>query len=100
MTLRQTKKFALRVLIGWHRPPVVATVTVSDGGGITLQTLFDAMAEIRGRPQPPPVVLMSPQMVEMFAETTVNSSLYGTINIIADPTAPLNEAYLIQPPIP
>lgn len=100
MTLRQSRKHVMRMLIGWHRPPVVTTITSNNGQPLTLQSLRDAMGFMRRNVLPPVHVVMSPQMVESFSERTVDQSLYGTIRIVADPTLPPGEAYMIQPPNP
>ena len=78
---------------------MVATVTTSNGRAFTTQVLFDAMRHLRNLPPPPVSVVMSPQMVERFAEA-IDQSLYGTVNVFCDPTIPPGEAYLVQSPNP
>jgi hypothetical protein len=62
--------------------------------------LGEIMGVVRQHAPPQVSVLMSPQMMEMFAETTIDQSLYSTIRIVADPTLPPGEAYMIQNPNP
>jgi hypothetical protein len=62
--------------------------------------LRDTMRQVRYDVPPPVHIVMSPQMAKRFSETTIDQSLYGTLRIVADPTMPPGEAYMIQAPNP
>jgi len=100
MTFRQSRKHVMRTLIGWHRPPVVTTVTTNNGQPFTLRMLKGIMGFMRQNAHPPVHIVLTPQMAELFSETTIDQSLYGTLRIVADPTMPSGEAYMIQSPNP
>ena len=98
MTLRQSRKHVMRMLIGWNRPPVVATATTNNGQTLTLQTLMDTMRSIRNIAPPPVTVVMSPDMAHRFAQSTVNPELYGRVNIVVDYACHPEQAYRIRYP--
>lgn len=97
MNFSALRKQALKVLRGWNAPPIL-TESSSNGSTLTLRILNETMAQFRTRYQAPPVVVVPPQFVERFAETSINTELYGGINILVDPTCPPNTAYVIQQP--
>ena len=97
MNFSALQKQALKVIRGWNKPPIV-TETSSNGSTLTFRILNEAMGQLRSRAVAPSVVVVPPQFVERFAETSVNPELYGGINILVDPTCPPNTAYLIQNP--
>jgi hypothetical protein len=62
--------------------------------------LMDTMQQVRYDAPPPVHIVMNLQMAKRFSETTIDQSLYGTLRILADPTMPSGEAYMIQSPNP